>query len=307
MQKLIYGDIQKSEDQADGTIIVSGYASSGAIDSAGEIITKEAMEKAIPDYMKFANIREMHQPLAAGVALKLEVQEDGRTFIEGHIVDKVAVTKVKTGVYKGFSIGGRYVKRDDDDFKRVTEIKLSEISLVDRPANPDAVLSMWKGENMTQPNKTEDAPANQTPPASTTTPPAEDIVHKTGARHSKADMERLQEIHDHSVGMGAACDAEKYAGTEGLQKIQNEKRELVKTLGVANVEIKKLADENEALKKRVSELEAMPAGTQPALKTVSKADDHQQTLAANNPDDIAKEKDPMVQLKKIFQNGPKYL
>ena len=48
--------------------MVFGYASTEALDSQGEIVKREALEAALPDYMRFANIREMHQPSAVGVA-----------------------------------------------------------------------------------------------------------------------------------------------------------------------------------------------------------------------------------------------
>lgn len=145
--KKLYGEIAKVEDQDDGTIIVEGYASAETVDSDGETIKADAISAALPDYMKFANIREMHQPKAAGVALSAETEADGRTKLCAHIVDAEAVKKVKAGVYKGFSIGGRVTARDELDKAVITGIKLSEISLVDRPANPDAVITCYKAED----------------------------------------------------------------------------------------------------------------------------------------------------------------
>ena len=144
----IFGNIEKVEDQDDGTVIVSGFASSEDVDCDGEIIKASAMSEALPDYMKFANIREMHQAKAAGVALDIAVQTDNRTWLKAHIVDSEAVKKIKAAVYKGFSIGGRVTGRDETNQKIITGIRLSEISLVDRPANPSAVFEMWKGENI---------------------------------------------------------------------------------------------------------------------------------------------------------------
>jgi hypothetical protein len=48
------------------------------------------------------------------------------------------------GVYKGFSIGGRITARDPADRNIITGLELSEISVVDRPANPEAVFDCWK-------------------------------------------------------------------------------------------------------------------------------------------------------------------
>ncbi|HEZ0698123.1 TPA: HK97 family phage prohead protease [Neisseria meningitidis] len=142
----LYAEIAKMEAQDDGTVKVWGYASSEAVDSDGEVIAAEAMKAAIPDYMKFGAVREMHGSNAAGTAIEINVEDDGRTFFGAHIVDPIAVTKVKTGVYKGFSIGGSVTARDDLNKSQITGLKLTEISLVDRPANPDAVFTCFKAD-----------------------------------------------------------------------------------------------------------------------------------------------------------------
>ena len=144
--KKLYGTIAKTEAQDDGTIKVWGYASSGGVDSDGETILPAAIDNALGDYMKFGAVREMHQPLAAGTAIEASVQEDGRTWFGAHIVDPIAVKKVQTEVYKGFSIGGKVLARDPLNKTVITELKLVEVSLVDRPANPEAVFTMYKAE-----------------------------------------------------------------------------------------------------------------------------------------------------------------
>ena len=146
LKKQLYAEISKVEDQDDGTIKVWGYASSGAKDADGETITPDAMKAALPDYMKFGAVREMHQPLAAGTAIEAEVQDDGKTWFGAHVVDPVAVTKVKTGVYKGFSIGGKVTERDALNKTVIKGLNLIEVSLVDRPCNPDAVMTVFKAE-----------------------------------------------------------------------------------------------------------------------------------------------------------------
>jgi hypothetical protein len=144
-KKRIYCDISKVEDNDDGTITVHGIASSGAVDSDGETITPEAMKAAIPDYMKFGALREMHQPSAAGTALSIDVDDTtGKTNFSALVVDDAAIKKVKTSVYKGFSIGGKVTERDPQDKKIIKGLNLIEVSLVDRPANPDALLTMYK-------------------------------------------------------------------------------------------------------------------------------------------------------------------
>jgi len=141
-----YGEITKVEAQDDGTIKVFGTASSGAVDDADETVTPDAMKAALPAYMRFGALREMHGLTAAGATLSAEVGEDGVTRIAAHVVDPVAVKKVQLGVYKGFSIGGKVLSRDAKDRKIITKLKLNEISLVDRPCNPEAVIDMWKAD-----------------------------------------------------------------------------------------------------------------------------------------------------------------
>lgn len=147
-RKRIYAEINKVEAQDDGTLHVSGYASSNAKDSDGEIVTTDCMRAALPDYMKFGAVREMHQPLAAGTALEASIEEStGKTLFSAHVVDPVACLKVNTGVYKGFSIGGTVTERDPMDKKVIKGLKLYEVSLVDRPANPEAVFKLAKLSN----------------------------------------------------------------------------------------------------------------------------------------------------------------
>ena len=145
---------EKVEKQEDGTMLVSGTASSEAVDSDGEVITSEAMKAALPDYMKFGAVREMHQPIAAGTALKCEVVEDGRTTIEAKIVDPTTVLKIEEDVLKGFSVGGKVTSRDPLNKSVITGIKLTEISVVDRPANPEAVFALGKVDGADEPDAT---------------------------------------------------------------------------------------------------------------------------------------------------------
>lgn len=123
--------------------MVWGYASTEALDEQGEIVKREALDAALGDYMQFANIREMHQPSAVGVAKEATIDDRG-LYLAAKIVDDEAWEKVVQGVYKGFSIGGRVTTRDPADRNIITGLALTEISVVDRPANPEAVFDCWK-------------------------------------------------------------------------------------------------------------------------------------------------------------------
>ncbi|MBV8089821.1 MAG: hypothetical protein JO139_09655, partial [Alphaproteobacteria bacterium] len=144
----LYGAIQKVEPQDDGTVRVHGIATSEAVDDQGEVVHADAMRAAIPDYMRFPTLREMHQLSAAGTTLEAEVGDDGVTRIVARVVDPVAVAKVKNQVYRGFSIGGKVTRREPGNPKVITGLVLNEISLVDRPANPEAVFDCWKATDV---------------------------------------------------------------------------------------------------------------------------------------------------------------
>ena len=123
--------------------MVWGYASTEAEDDQGETVTRAALAAALDDYMRFANIREMHRLSAVGVATEAAIDDKG-LYIGAKIIDADAWEKVIEGVYKGFSIGGRITARDSADRRLITGLRLTEISVVDRPANPEAVFDCWK-------------------------------------------------------------------------------------------------------------------------------------------------------------------
>ena len=152
---ILYGELTKVEPLGDGSIRVHGVASTGGRDSSGEVVSPDAMRAALPGYMAFGAVREMHQAKAAGAALHAEVDEEGSTRIVAHVVDPTAVKKVRAGVYKGLSIGGKVLARDPHDASLITAIRLDEISLVDRPCNPEAVIDLWKAADPRQPTNDE--------------------------------------------------------------------------------------------------------------------------------------------------------
>lgn len=152
--------------------LVEGFASSERIDSQDDIVDSQAMKDALPEYMQYANLREMHhgpegqlETTAAGTVIKAEVI-DGEIEVGGityknplhiicKVVDDAAWEKVKEGVYKGFSIGGKIVKAvretiDGKSIRRIVKLLLYEISLVDRPANQDARILLWKAHTMSE-------------------------------------------------------------------------------------------------------------------------------------------------------------
>ena len=142
-----YAEIIKQEKQDDGTLLVYGKATDDSLDIDQQICDATWLEKAMPEWFKTGgNIREQHSNIAAGVAKELDSKPDGH-YITTLIVDPVSVKKVETGVLKGFSIGiraPRIVRDTKAANGRIIDGQIVEVSLVDRPANPNAKLMLAK-------------------------------------------------------------------------------------------------------------------------------------------------------------------
>lgn len=131
--------------------IVTGIATTEALDSQGDIVDYDASKKAFSEWK--GNIREMHDPVAIGKAIDVQCDDKAKTVtVSAKISESAdgenAWIKVKEGVLSGFSIGGRVfeVAKDKavEGANRVLDYALSELSLVDNPANPEAELLMVK-------------------------------------------------------------------------------------------------------------------------------------------------------------------
>ena len=142
-----YASILKYDENEDGTLMVYGNATDDSLDLDQQICDPAWLEKAMPDWFTSGgNIREMHGPNAAGVAKEYE-NKNGKHIIGVHVVDPLAVKKVKTQVYRGFSVGikaPRVVRDQKAANGRIIDGSIIEVSLVDRPANPNAKLILAK-------------------------------------------------------------------------------------------------------------------------------------------------------------------
>lgn len=142
--------------------IVTGFATLDNLDRQGDVVPKEASLKAFESFR--GNIREMHQPVAVGkvVSFKEDTYFDPqeKKFYNGIVVSAYVSKgaqdtweKVLDGTLTGFSIGGEihdaekvYDENLDKTYQVIKEYSLSELSLVDNPANQFAnVFSIEKG------------------------------------------------------------------------------------------------------------------------------------------------------------------
>jgi hypothetical protein len=131
--------VERREDGSE-VLVQPGYAFvNETVPGDRYSLKRSAMQAATDGYREWEALREMHQPMAAGFVPKLEWDDTG-AYIEAHVVDPVAQQKVRTGTYKGFSVGvtPTLVNRANE----VESCEWVEISLVDRPKDAQAVFTL---------------------------------------------------------------------------------------------------------------------------------------------------------------------
>jgi hypothetical protein len=155
-------------------------------------VAEEIADKS-GEIMDYASARPEFESWSADIAKASDGRsltfDDDKRRIEacGKIVDDGEWQKVLEGVYTGFSMGGKYLKRWPDsaqpELTRYTPRPM-EISLVDSPCIPTATFQVVKEDGSTELRK----------------------FARMGARHSAIDLARVQALHDTAVALGAACD-----------------------------------------------------------------------------------------------------
>lgn len=298
--------------------MVYGYASTPDLDSDGEVIKVEALERALPEYMKFPTIREMHQPKAVGTTKSAEIRENG-LYIGAKVVSDEAWKLVKEGVYRGFSIGGSVVQRIKNT---ITDLSLSEISLVDVPANKAAMIEVWKrdsskdkmvdaltallvkGGDIKMADEKDLNPTDETVTENEVTDGAETTVTDTNEAVQTAD-EAVETVDETTKEAGdfenslekieKSLDAKKEPEIEKAQE-QTLEKFIAKALPVLEKMSNKIAD----LEQRLVKVESTPAATnaQSVLVTKQLASTQEDTAPVNP--ELAKRIDRLNELRKEY-------
>ena len=144
--------------------IVSGFATLDNVDRQGDIVPNEASVKAFKAFR--GNVREMHQNIAVGKVVSFKedkyFDDESKKFYNGVYVSAYVSKgaqdtweKVLDGTLTGFSIGGSikdaedvYSEEMDKSIRVIKDYDLSELSLVDNPANQYAnVISIEKNHD----------------------------------------------------------------------------------------------------------------------------------------------------------------
>lgn len=154
----LFAEIFKIEKPDAGTRLVHARISDETKDLDDQIADKAWLDRALPDWFKWGNVRDMHQPNVVGKATELTDVPDQKGF-DGvlKIVDPLAIRKLDEGLYGGVSIGiskprvvnerGTMVSPDKPG--RIVGGKIVEVSLVDHPANENCKLALVLAKSAT--------------------------------------------------------------------------------------------------------------------------------------------------------------
>lgn len=157
-----WAPITKTEEQDDGTLMVYGPAASSDLDRDQQRLNADWLDRAMPEWAQIGNIREQHDAKrAVGVGVGLSKADDGQHHIAAHIVDDQAIKKIKAKVLKGFSVGIKNPRvvlgKADAPGGEVVDGSICEISVVDRPCNPNTLFEIAKADGAGALEAVEDA------------------------------------------------------------------------------------------------------------------------------------------------------
>lgn len=145
-QRLVYG--RATQEVPDAVREVMDYATSKPYFEKWSAAAKARTAQLGPDGLSLGNVREMHEPVAAGKVIDLTFNDLEKAIDIGtYCADDSAWNKILKGVLTGFSVGGSYVKRWPD-YQSPSLIRYTanpaEVSYVDSPAVPTATFTMIK-------------------------------------------------------------------------------------------------------------------------------------------------------------------
>lgn len=173
---------------------VEGICTQEVKDVHGEIVDHESMKAVLADWP--GNIREMHQPIAVGKALKVESDDEQKATILRSRISKGAPDtweKVLDGTLSMYSIGGTGKRittktADGAEQKRIVMSALHEISLVDNGACPTAKFEIVKSVDGVSVECQPEEPAEAEPAAqpATSEPTGLALLQERQPQHTKS-------------------------------------------------------------------------------------------------------------------------
>lgn len=147
--------ITKFEETPAGHLLVHGCATDGSLDSDDQIVDADWSGKAVEDWLKTGgNVRVMHNaqrdPAGVGVEVDLNKDGSGQHWVKSLVVDASAKELVKHKALRAYSVGisrPKIVRDSKARNGRIVGGEISEISLVDRPANKSCGITLVKADS----------------------------------------------------------------------------------------------------------------------------------------------------------------
>jgi hypothetical protein len=130
-------EIVKSERDANGDLLVYGKATGPDLDLDGQICDPSWLKSAMPAWMEWGNVREMHQPIAAGVGVELEPSAtrggSSRSASTSRPPKKIE-SRCAQGLQRRHQVTEGDQGRCSTGWPHRTDGHVVEVSYVDRPA-----------------------------------------------------------------------------------------------------------------------------------------------------------------------------
>lgn len=141
--------------------LVYGTITQEVLDRSGEVMdydtSKPHFEKWSNDIhaasggLSKGNLRVMHGLSVAGKLTDISFDDDAKSIeVCAKVVDDAEWNKVLEGCYTGFSVGGKYEKRWNDNGVKKYTAGPNEVSLVDNPCVGTATFSLIKADGATE-------------------------------------------------------------------------------------------------------------------------------------------------------------
>lgn len=143
-------DTKAQVTEAGDTVYIEGYASDFGLDRQDEAFEPGAFEKGMKDFMSSNPVLLYHHKYdqALGQIEEFEHRKDG-LWVKARVDAPEpgtsladVVRKIKTGTIRGFSVGGRFKRRETVKGPRIHTADINEISVTPLPVNPRTLFAV---------------------------------------------------------------------------------------------------------------------------------------------------------------------
>lgn len=145
------GKAEVTQATEGGPLVIEGYASDFDVDRQDEAFEPNAFDDGLKSYMNSGNpILLYHHKMDEAMGNVKEARLDTKgLWVKAEVPQPEPNTeaadrfrKIKAGVIKGFSVGGKFYRRMTDKGLRIFKCDLREISITPMPVNPRMLFSV---------------------------------------------------------------------------------------------------------------------------------------------------------------------